>query len=92
MHESARLFLNLWFSWQRDYAAVDALQKQVNLYEQQYQHFQKRHKIGDVANIEVIQTQSALKQAQALLFQAQTKFNSTNEILRHKFPNIKATP
>ena len=92
LHESARLFLNLWFSWQRDYAAVDALQKQVNLYEQQYQHFQKRHKIGDVANIEVIQTQSALKQAQALLFQAQTKFNSTNEILRHKFPNIKATP
>lgn len=92
LHESARLFLNLWFSWQRDYAAVDALQKQVDLYQQQYQHFQKRSKIGDVARIEVIQTESALKQAQALLFQSQTKFNNTNEILKNKFPNIKPTP
>lgn len=92
LHESARLFLNLWFSWQRDYATVNALQKQVDLYEQQYQHFQKRYKIGDVANIEVIQADSALKQAQSQLFQAQNKFNNTNEILKNKFPNIKPTP
>lgn len=87
-HETSRLLLKSWFTWQREQATAQEWQAQVSILRRQYDVAKKRVTLGDAARLEALQAEAQLTQAEAQQAQAETTARlAANEFTR-QFPGI----
>ncbi|PKO89067.1 MAG: transporter [Betaproteobacteria bacterium HGW-Betaproteobacteria-10] len=88
LHESSRSLLKSWFTWLKENAAAAQWAEQVALLEKQSKAVKRRQQLGDAAQLEAIQSEAALAQAEAQRTQAQIRQRTAAEELRRRFPGL----
>lgn len=88
LHESSRYLLKSWFIWLKENAAAAQWRTQVSLLEKQANAVKRRQQLGDAAQLETIQSEAALAQAEAQRTQAQIRQRTAAEDLRRRFPGL----
>lgn len=88
LHEASRNLLKSWFLWLKETAAAAQWGEQVALLGKQGKSVQRRQQLGDAAQLETIQTEAALAQAEAQLAQARVRQQTAGEDLHRRFPGL----
>jgi outer membrane protein TolC len=91
LHETSRNLLKSWFLWLKESAAALQWSDQVTLLEKQARATQRRQQLGDAANLEAVQSEAALAQAEAQLTQARVRQGTASEDLRRRYPGLPLT-
>jgi len=87
-HETSRLLLKSWFTWQRERATAQAWQAQADILRRQYEVAKKRVTLGDAARIEALQAEAQLTQVEAQQAQAETMARLAANEFTQQFPSI----
>ena len=87
-HESAKLLLQSWFDWQKEFATVQTLNKQLQLLSQQTQATQKRFKAGDAAKTELLLAGAEQQRVTGLLRLAQSRADHLRIEIERRFPGV----
>lgn len=87
-HETSRLLLKSWFTWQRERATAQAWQAQADILRRQHEVAKKRVTLGDAARIEALQAEAQLTQVEAQQAQAETMARLAANEFTQQFPSI----
>lgn len=87
-HETSRLLLKSWFTWQREQATAQAWQAQADILRRQHEVAKKRVTLGDAARIEALQAEAQLTQVEAQQAQAETMARLAANEFTQQFPSI----
>lgn len=87
-HETSRLLLKSWFTWQRERATAQAWQAQTDILRRQHEVAKKRVTLGDAARIEALQAEAQLTQVEAQQAQAESMARLAANEFTQQFPSI----
>ncbi|MDO9272122.1 MAG: TolC family protein [Rugosibacter sp.] len=87
-HETSRLLLKSWFTWQRERATAQAWQAQADILRRQHEVAKKRVTLGDAARIEALQAEAQLTQVEAQQAQAESMARLAANEFTQQFPSI----
>lgn len=88
LHESGRSLLKAWFLWLKESAASTQWAGQVRLLSKQATATQRRQQLGDAAQLEAIQADAALAQAEAQAAQARVRKDNAAADMQRRFPGL----
>ncbi|NCN89444.1 MAG: TolC family protein [Gallionella sp.] len=88
-HETARLLLQLWFSWQREQVQAAQWQEQLQLLQQQARITEKRIKAGEAPPMELKQVQASAATSAVALQQARLRAELAADELKRQFGAIR---
>ena len=88
LHEGGRNLLKSWFMWLRESATAQQWAEQSALLGKQAKALRRRLQLGDASQLESIQTDAALAQAEAQLTQARVRQRNAGEDLRRRYPGL----
>lgn len=94
----SRELLENWLAWQREHIQLRLLNEQLNLSRQELGLLKRRLQLGDAAEVDLLQLQSAAAMAETSLAQAQARVQVQSELLwrRHGLrlnpPSSPSTP
>lgn len=86
--EMARLLLASWFQWLRSKAQWQQVGEEQALLEKEAGSVRRRHELGDAAQLETLQSEAALAQAEARRMAAETEELAARENLQQLFPGL----
>jgi len=89
MHETARLLLQQWFTWQRETVAVRERAAQFAQLEQQHAVVLKRVSAGDAPRMETLLSESQLLQAQSVLAETKARQELAANAFLQQFPTLE---
>jgi outer membrane protein TolC len=89
LHETARLLLRQWFSWQREATAMIERTAQLAQWQRQHDVVQKRVSAGDAPRMESLLSEAQVMQAQSALAEAATRRALAENEFARNFPTLE---
>ncbi|BAN35724.1 outer membrane efflux protein [Sulfuricella denitrificans skB26] len=88
LHETGRVLLKAWFSWNRERSQSQQWANQVELLKKQAGIVAKRVRAGDAPRLEIDLAEAAVAQAESTLYQARLREQVAANELGQRFPAI----
>ncbi len=87
-HESAKILLLSWFDWQKEFASIHTLGRQLKLLEQQTAVAQRRFKAGDAAKTETLLAMAEQQRVMGQLQLSQARADALALEIERRFPGV----